>query len=106
MPTWTVTSPLSYHYIKFSVSPPCTDALLLRKSLQDALDQSFGLVSANTYVDVLWVSEEGSETVVRIAHREAAKLMAATTVYQGPRKLSVLKESPFLPTLSSVQITL
>lgn len=51
------------------MTPPCSDALTLRKSIQDALGQSFGMVYSNTYVDVLWVAEDGSELVIRIAER-------------------------------------
>ncbi|KAH9943900.1 hypothetical protein B0H21DRAFT_747489 [Amylocystis lapponica] len=92
----------SHHYIRFAVSPPCADALTLRKAIQDALGQSFGLVSANTYLDVLWVSGDGTGTVVRIAQDEATRLMASVAVSLGSLKLSVLKESPFLPSLLSV----
>ncbi|EKM52385.1 uncharacterized protein PHACADRAFT_61360, partial [Phanerochaete carnosa HHB-10118-sp] len=53
------------HYIRFSVSPANTDGLTIRKALQDALLQSFGLTSANVYVDVLWLAEDGAEVVVR-----------------------------------------
>ncbi|KZP05376.1 hypothetical protein FIBSPDRAFT_847812, partial [Athelia psychrophila] len=47
--------PAEYHYILFALAPPC-DALLVRKALQDALAQAFGLTSAGTHMDVLWVS--------------------------------------------------
>ncbi len=56
----------SHHYIRFAANPPCTDALTLRKTIQDALLQSFGLTSANTYVDVLWVADDGTEVVARL----------------------------------------
>lgn len=56
--------PAEYHYIRFSLAPPC-DVLAVRKSLQDSLTQSFGITSAGTYMDVLWVSPMGSETVIR-----------------------------------------
>lgn len=59
----------SYHYVRFSISPPTNDALTVRKTLQDALMQSFGLVSANTYMDVLWLAEDGSEVVIRVGER-------------------------------------
>lgn len=58
--------PSSHRYIRFAVSPPCTDALTLRKTIQDALGQSFGLVSSHTYVDVLWLADDGTAIVVRI----------------------------------------
>ncbi|PCH43159.1 hypothetical protein WOLCODRAFT_164278 [Wolfiporia cocos MD-104 SS10] len=89
----------SYHYIRLSVSPPCADVLTLRKTMQDALLQTFGLLSANTYIDVLSLAEDGSEVVVRIAKNEAAKLLAAVAAFAGSPRLSVIKESPFLPSL-------
>jgi hypothetical protein len=64
------TLPLEYHYILFSVSPPC-DALAIRKALQDSLAQSFGVTSSNTYMDVLWVAENGIEAVIRASQRYA-----------------------------------
>lgn len=63
------TLPSTYHYIRFSVAPACTDALSIRKSIQDAFAQVFGLVSASTHVDILWVAHDGSEVVVRLAER-------------------------------------
>jgi hypothetical protein len=54
------------HYIRFSISPPCEDALTLRKSIQDGLTQTFGITSSNTYMDILWIAEDGSETVIRV----------------------------------------
>lgn len=42
---------------------------MARKAIQDALLQSFGLTSANTYVDTLWLAEDGSEAVVRVSSR-------------------------------------
>jgi len=48
------------------MQPRCTDVLLIRKSIQDALAEAFGLTFASTYIDVLSVSELGSESVVRV----------------------------------------
>ncbi|OSX58012.1 hypothetical protein POSPLADRAFT_1124173, partial [Postia placenta MAD-698-R-SB12] len=93
--------PSSYHYVRFTATPSCTDAVTVRKSIQDALGQTFGMLYANTYVDILWIADDGSETVVRVAASEAAKLMASVAVYQGSPRLSVVKESPFLPSLLS-----
>ncbi|KAH0833930.1 hypothetical protein J3R83DRAFT_11117 [Lanmaoa asiatica] len=56
----------THHYIRLSLEPRCTDVLLIRKSLQDALADTFGLTFASTYIDVLSVNELGSETVVRV----------------------------------------
>lgn len=61
--------PSTYHYVRFAVAPACADALSIRKAIQDALTQAFGLVSASTHVDVLWLADDGSEMVVRLAER-------------------------------------
>ncbi|CAL1698210.1 unnamed protein product [Somion occarium] len=90
-----------YHYIRLSVNPPSTEALSLRKAMQDALSQSFGLISANTYIDVLWLSDDGSQMVVRVSNSEARKVMAAVATFTGSPALSVVKESSFLPSLLS-----
>ncbi|OBZ74277.1 hypothetical protein A0H81_05507 [Grifola frondosa] len=92
----------TYHYIRFSVSPPCPDELTLRKSIQDSLGQSFGVVSSHTYVDVLWLADDGSEMVVRIGQADSAKLMVSVTASTASPRLSLVKESPFLPALLSV----
>lgn len=55
----------TYHYLRFAISPPCSDALTARKILQDALLQSFGLTSANTQIDILWISDKGDALVLR-----------------------------------------
>jgi hypothetical protein len=54
-----------HRYIQLSVSPPCSDPLTLRKSLQDAFLPSFG-ISSSMYLDILWVSETGAEAVIRV----------------------------------------
>ncbi|KAI0633014.1 hypothetical protein C8Q77DRAFT_1121076 [Trametes polyzona] len=92
----------TYRYIRFAVSPPCADALTLRKTIQDALGQSFGLVSSHTYVDLLWISDEGTAVVVRIGENDAPKLLAAVTASNATPRLSLVKESSFLPALLSV----
>ena len=57
---------MDQHYLKFSVDPHCSDALTVRKTIQDALLQSFGLTSANIYLDVLWLAEDGTGVVIRV----------------------------------------
>jgi len=47
------------HYILLSISPPTHDILTLRKTISDALSESFGLTFASTYLDILWVEEMG-----------------------------------------------
>jgi hypothetical protein len=54
-----------YRYIHLAVSPPCSEVLTLRKALQDALLPTFG-ISSWTYLDILWVSENGGDTIVRV----------------------------------------
>ena len=110
--------PQTQHYIRFSITPPSSDALLVRRALQEALVQSFGAARSHTYLDVLWVADSGSECVVRTGgttyvlppllrkkrsltiRRDAASVMAAAAVFQGQPRLSTLRESPFLPAIS------
>ncbi|KAI0050681.1 hypothetical protein FA95DRAFT_1486839 [Auriscalpium vulgare] len=93
--------PPTAHYIRFSLAPACADALLVRRAIQDALTQSFGLTASSTYLDILWVADSGEEAVVRTGVSDAARVMAATAVYAGRMRLSVVKESSFLPSLSA-----
>lgn len=62
----------------------------MRKALQDALLQSFGLTFANTYVDILWLSESGAEVVVRINTR---------CVFIYPYMLQIVDTVPFVCTV-------
>ena len=55
-----------YHYIRFRISPPSSDALSIRKAISDALLQTFGLSAESTYVDVLSIAESGQECVLRV----------------------------------------
>ncbi|KAI9465123.1 hypothetical protein F5148DRAFT_982021, partial [Russula earlei] len=99
--------PHAYHYIRFSISPPLdgADALQIRRALQGALAQSFGTALSHAYLDVLWVSNSGAECIVRASNpSDAASVMAALTVANGTPRLSTLKESPFLPSVSGKSI--
>ena len=58
--------PSEYHYIRLAVSPQNTDLLTLRKTLQDSLTQTFGVTAASTYIDILWVADDGGQFVVRV----------------------------------------
>ncbi|KAI0673144.1 hypothetical protein C8Q78DRAFT_970490 [Trametes maxima] len=89
----------THRYIRFAVSPPSADALTLRKTMQDALGQAFGIVSSHTYIDILWLSDGGDALVVRIAENDAPKLLAAVTASNATPRLSLVKESAFLPAL-------
>jgi len=61
--------PQTHHYIRFSITPPLdsaeSDALHIRRVLQNALAQSFGAALSHLYLDVLWLSASGAECVVR-----------------------------------------
>ena len=57
--------PQTHHYIRFSINPPSSDALHVRRALQEALVQSFGAARSHTYLDILWVADLGTECVVR-----------------------------------------
>lgn len=56
----------SNHYIRLSITPPSSDALTIRKAIQDALTQTFGVISSSTYLDILWIADDGSETAIRV----------------------------------------
>ncbi|KAF8486797.1 hypothetical protein DFH94DRAFT_621370 [Russula ochroleuca] len=96
--------PQTHHYIRFSISPPLDSAdggaLQVRRTLQNALTQSFGAALSHVYLDVLWVATSGAECVVRTSPSDAASVMAAIAVANGSPRLSTLKESPFLPSVS------
>ncbi|KAF5376733.1 hypothetical protein D9615_007892 [Tricholomella constricta] len=94
--------PTQYHYVRIAVAPVTgRDALGLRKAVQDALTQTFGVTSAALYVDFLWVAEDGGQFVIRVQKDDASKILAAIVASDAP-KLSLVKESPFLPSLISV----
>ena len=57
--------PQTHHYIRFSITPPSSDALHVRRALQEALVQSFGAARSHNYLDVLSVADSGTECVVR-----------------------------------------
>jgi hypothetical protein len=54
------------HYLRFSIAPSTKNELAIRKTIADALTQGFGITSAATYLDVLWISEDGKDCVIRI----------------------------------------
>ncbi|KAF9228141.1 hypothetical protein BS17DRAFT_692784 [Gyrodon lividus] len=91
-----------HHYICLSMEPRCTDALLIRKSLQDALTDVFGLTFSSTYIDILSVNEQGSEVVVRVSSENASRILAAVAgASRASVMCSAIKESSFLPSLLS-----
>ncbi|KAF8586409.1 hypothetical protein K439DRAFT_1340903 [Ramaria rubella] len=91
--------PKLYRYIRFSIEPGIQEPLFLRKTLENAMLQSFGVSRAATYMDVLWISTDGRAAVVRISESDAEALLAAVVVLDKPVRLSVTKHSSFLPTI-------
>ncbi|KAH7924200.1 hypothetical protein BV22DRAFT_1013791 [Leucogyrophana mollusca] len=98
-------SPSSYHYICFAISPSCSDELKIRKTLHDALTQMFG-VTSSTYLDILSITEGGGEVVLRIRELDASRLAAAVVASTASPRFSLIKESPFLPSLLVTGTTL
>lgn len=111
-----------YHYILFSIVPSTPDPFAIRHAMQNALIQAFGIVGGSLYVDVLWVAEDGSETVVRVRqpfvllfsmiyvstdshHSDINKLVAAMTLVSTGVRMSKKKDSAFLPSLISAEST-
>jgi len=64
------------HYLRVSIEPPTSDVLTIRKSTSDALAQTFGQTSATTYLDILWINDEGSSAVIRV-HKERVFFLSA-----------------------------
>ncbi|KAF9484189.1 hypothetical protein BDN70DRAFT_798198 [Pholiota conissans] len=89
------------HYLRFSVTPSTKNELAIRKTIADALTQSFGLTSAATYVDVLWISEDGNDCVIRVGEGDATRVSAALASWTESQRLSLTKESSFLPSVLS-----
>ncbi|KAF8621320.1 hypothetical protein AX15_007858 [Amanita polypyramis BW_CC] len=94
--------PSTYRYIRLSVVPPMQDALTLRKAVQDGLGQLFGITSSSVYVDILWINDDGSQFVLRVNEGDAGKLLAAVATTGEPPRLSLIKQSTFLPALLSL----
>lgn len=57
------------HYLCLSVSPSIVSELAIRKTIADALTEIFGITSTSTYLDVLWVKDDGSECIIRVHKR-------------------------------------
>ncbi|KLO17783.1 hypothetical protein SCHPADRAFT_900332 [Schizopora paradoxa] len=104
--------PIEYTYVRIGLSSNTEfDPLLLRKALQDALNQTFGLSFAGAQIDILSLHETGSETndasirngdaVARVAKEDASKIMGAIAASKHTERLSmaVLDSADFLPSL-------
>ncbi|PPR05440.1 hypothetical protein CVT26_011318 [Gymnopilus dilepis] len=90
------------HYLRFSIAPSTTSELSARKVISDALTESFGLTSASTNVDILWLSGDGSQCIVRCHKEDTAKLAGALASRTDSPRLTLQTESPFLPSLLSL----
>ncbi|KAF8154231.1 hypothetical protein B0H34DRAFT_82166 [Crassisporium funariophilum] len=90
---------LENHYIRFSIRPETKDALTIRRCISDALTQNFGSTYSSTYIDVLWVEDNGKECVIRVNKGDAVRISAAVASSNEPPSLTVAQESPFLPSL-------
>ena len=53
-------------YFRLKIAPPTKNELAIRKTIVDALTQSFGQTFAATYLDILWTSEDGNACVIRV----------------------------------------
>ena len=73
------------HYLRVSIKPPTPDVLTIRKSISDALTQTFGQTSAMTYLDIFWINDEGSSVVIRV-HKEQV-LFCPPSFVRSPFKL-------------------
>ncbi|KAG2757710.1 hypothetical protein P692DRAFT_201734647, partial [Suillus brevipes Sb2] len=91
--------PLSnnHSYILLSINPPCADALKLRKAMQDGLMETFGVTASGTYLDILWIAESGSEVVIRLAEKDAPRVMAAVVITPASPRISTIRQTNFLP---------
>ncbi|KAJ3762537.1 hypothetical protein EV360DRAFT_35499 [Lentinula raphanica] len=92
-----------HHYLRFEVQPKVTSELSIRQTIHRALLESFGLTGGTIYLDVLWVSEDGLEMVIRVDPQDARNVLAATTSLSSPR-IRLVEESSFLPSLLRSQI--
>lgn len=107
-----------YHYIHLKISPPSIDILTLRKTIANALSQSFGLQEEGTYLDILSLAEDGTECILRVRPEcvllsrcvfkssvnglfisDASKILASLVTWSENRQFSLVKETPFLPSL-------
>ncbi|KAJ3934076.1 MAG: hypothetical protein NXY57DRAFT_890881 [Lentinula lateritia] len=88
----------NYHYLRFELQPKVTSEISIRQNIHQALLDSFGITGGSIHLDILWVSDDGLETVVRVDSRDARKVLAAATSSSFP-KFQLVKESSFLPSL-------
>ncbi|KAJ8073022.1 hypothetical protein PM082_019890 [Marasmius tenuissimus] len=99
----------NYHYVLFSLKPPIqpNSELKIRQTIQDALNESFGVALGSIYVDVLSVNDNGTEAVIRADVSDVKSIMASVAAYSSQSfSMRVVKDTSFLPALLSNQIDL
>ncbi|KAF8900667.1 hypothetical protein CPB85DRAFT_155404 [Mucidula mucida] len=94
-----------HHYILFSLQPSTAtttiDPFTIRQVMNNALIQTFGVVGGSIYIDVLWVAQDGSETVVKVRKPDVSTICGALTTASTSTeiRMSKRKDSAFLPSL-------
>ncbi|KAF9450517.1 hypothetical protein P691DRAFT_462732 [Macrolepiota fuliginosa MF-IS2] len=88
-----------YHYIRLKVSPPSSDALAIRKTIADALSQAFGLTAEGAHVDILFITHDRAECVLRVRSHDAPRLLTSLVSWSEHIRFSLIKETSFLPSL-------
>jgi hypothetical protein len=60
-----------WHYLRFKITPPTKDVLMIRKTITDCLVQTFGTTVGSIHLDILWIDDsadgvnDGKECVIR-----------------------------------------
>jgi len=73
--------------------------------MQDGLAETFGVTASGTYLDILWIAEGGSDVIIRLAVEDAPNFLAAVVATTTPPRFSMIKETCFLPSLLSKEIS-
>ncbi|KAJ3742800.1 hypothetical protein DFH05DRAFT_1401224 [Lentinula detonsa] len=90
----------THHYLHLKLQPKITSELSIRQSIHQALLDSFGITGGSIHLDILWISDDSAEIIVRVDPRDARNVLAAATSLSSP-KIQLVKESHFLPSLLS-----
>ncbi|KXN92540.1 hypothetical protein AN958_05395 [Leucoagaricus sp. SymC.cos] len=88
-----------YHYLRLRMFPPNKEALAVRKSISNALLQASGLSAERIFIDMLAIAGSGEECVLRVRSEDAPMVSTALISWEDGGKFSLVKESPFLPSL-------
>ncbi|KAG8761291.1 hypothetical protein FRC14_005578 [Serendipita sp. 396] len=77
----------------FHVDPFSEDELVLRQSIQNAMEQTFGLTHAFTYFKFVDKNPQISELKIATATMYASHFKAALAAYSGNNRFSFLRET-------------